>query len=147
MPGPVLDLGRAQRIHVVGAGGSGMAPIARILVAMGHAVSGSDQSWSSRLAELERRFADLEDRFEAVEDRLKAVEGHQFDADEEKPRSAHRGTDEHHRHAEKAPAAHRCLLSARRRPPRPARVRGSRPAHLRRSRLAARDRGRRPGDA
>ena len=31
-----------------------MAPIARILVAMGHAVSGSDQSWSSRLAELER---------------------------------------------------------------------------------------------
>ncbi len=37
-----FDLSRRQRIHVVGVGGAGMSPIAAVLAAMGHAVSGSD---------------------------------------------------------------------------------------------------------
>ena len=40
---PELDLSRPRRIHVVAVGGSGMGPIAEVLAAMGHAVSGSDQ--------------------------------------------------------------------------------------------------------
>ncbi len=39
----VVDLSRPRRIHVVGVGGSGMGPIARVLAAMGHDVRGSDQ--------------------------------------------------------------------------------------------------------
>jgi UDP-N-acetylmuramate--alanine ligase len=50
--GPVLDLAAARRIHLVGAGGSGMAPLAGILVALGHRVSGSDLVASPRLDRL-----------------------------------------------------------------------------------------------
>ena len=43
MPGADrLDLSRPRRIHVVGIGGSGMGPIATVLAAMGHRVTGSD---------------------------------------------------------------------------------------------------------
>ena len=38
-----VDLSRPRRIHVIGVGGSGMGPIARVLAAMGHDVRGSDQ--------------------------------------------------------------------------------------------------------
>jgi UDP-N-acetylmuramate--alanine ligase len=38
----MLDLGRPRRIHVVAVGGTGMAPIAVVLAAMGHQVTGSD---------------------------------------------------------------------------------------------------------
>jgi UDP-N-acetylmuramate--alanine ligase len=37
-----LDLSHPTRVHVVGVGGAGMSAIARVLAAMGHAVSGSD---------------------------------------------------------------------------------------------------------
>jgi UDP-N-acetylmuramate--alanine ligase len=37
-----FDLSRRQRIHVVGVGGAGMSPIAAVLAAMGHTVTGSD---------------------------------------------------------------------------------------------------------
>ncbi|HEX2063193.1 MAG TPA: UDP-N-acetylmuramate--L-alanine ligase [Acidimicrobiales bacterium] len=47
-----LDLSRPLRIHVVGAGGAGMSAIATVLVAMGHAVTGSDLKESSGLARL-----------------------------------------------------------------------------------------------
>lgn len=40
--GAPLDLGRPQRIHVVGIGGAGMSAIGLVLRAMGHTVSGSD---------------------------------------------------------------------------------------------------------
>jgi UDP-N-acetylmuramate--alanine ligase len=39
---PAFDLSRPRTIHVIGAGGSGMAPITTVLAAMGHRVSGSD---------------------------------------------------------------------------------------------------------
>ncbi len=45
----VVDLTVPRRIHVVGAGGSGMSAIARILVALGHRVSGSDARASATL--------------------------------------------------------------------------------------------------
>jgi len=38
----MTDLGRRQKIHVVGVGGSGMSAIAAVVHAMGHEVSGSD---------------------------------------------------------------------------------------------------------
>jgi UDP-N-acetylmuramate--alanine ligase len=47
------DLGRPQRIHIVGIGGAGMSAIATVLMAMGHAVSGSDAADSERLRRLE----------------------------------------------------------------------------------------------
>ena len=47
-----VDLGTPLRIHVVGAGGSGMSAIAEVLVTMGHGVSGSDQSASPVLDRL-----------------------------------------------------------------------------------------------
>jgi UDP-N-acetylmuramate--alanine ligase len=47
-----LDRAGPQRIHVVGIGGTGMAPIATVLLAMGHLVSGSDQAESEVLARL-----------------------------------------------------------------------------------------------
>jgi UDP-N-acetylmuramate--alanine ligase len=46
------DLGSPRRIHVIGAGGSGMSAIARVLVAMGHQVSGSDASPGPMLSSL-----------------------------------------------------------------------------------------------
>ncbi len=46
------DLSVRQTLHLVGIGGSGMSPIARVLVAMGHRVSGSDQRDSAVVAEL-----------------------------------------------------------------------------------------------
>jgi UDP-N-acetylmuramate--alanine ligase len=48
-PVPVSELGR---VHFVGVGGAGMSGIARILLARGVAVSGSDSASSQQLAEL-----------------------------------------------------------------------------------------------
>ncbi|MBW3547875.1 MAG: UDP-N-acetylmuramate--L-alanine ligase [Actinobacteria bacterium] len=48
----MLDLTIPRRVHVVGVGGSGMGPIATILAAMGHFVSGSDLAASPRLDRL-----------------------------------------------------------------------------------------------
>lgn len=48
----MLDLTIPRRVHVVGVGGSGMGPIATILAAMGHTVSGSDLAASPRLDRL-----------------------------------------------------------------------------------------------
>jgi UDP-N-acetylmuramate--alanine ligase len=50
-PAP-LELSRPQHLHVVGIGGTGMAPIATVLLAMGHAVSGSDHVESATLTRL-----------------------------------------------------------------------------------------------
>lgn len=47
-----LDLSRPLRIHVVGVGGAGMRAIARVLVEMGHEVSGSDRTPSAHLEAL-----------------------------------------------------------------------------------------------
>ncbi len=44
-----FDLTRPQRVHILGIGGAGMRAIARVLLAMGHAVSGTDQAPSSHL--------------------------------------------------------------------------------------------------
>ncbi|MGI9119114.1 MAG: UDP-N-acetylmuramate--L-alanine ligase [Acidimicrobiales bacterium] len=52
MSGPALDLSRPRRVHLIGVGGSGMAPIATILATMGHTVSGSDEADSPRLDRL-----------------------------------------------------------------------------------------------
>lgn len=49
---PLPDLSVPRRVHVIGAGGSGMSVIARVLAAMGHHVSGSDASSSPVLASL-----------------------------------------------------------------------------------------------
>ena len=53
-PEPVepLDLSMLGRVHVVGIGGAGMSGIARILVARGVVVSGSDAKDSRRIAAL-----------------------------------------------------------------------------------------------
>jgi UDP-N-acetylmuramate--alanine ligase len=47
-----LDLSRARRIHVVGIGGPGINPVASVLAAMGHRVSGSDLKESAGLDRL-----------------------------------------------------------------------------------------------
>src|SRR5438270_6298840 len=47
-----IDLSTAKRIHVIGAGGSGMSAIATVLLAMGHDVSGSDAAPSTVLDRL-----------------------------------------------------------------------------------------------
>jgi UDP-N-acetylmuramate--alanine ligase len=47
-----LDLSRRRRIHVIGVGGPGMNPIAAVLAAQGHQVSGSDMKDSAGLARL-----------------------------------------------------------------------------------------------
>jgi len=47
-----LDLSRPRRIHVVGAGGSGMSALIEVLVSMGHGVSGSDLADSPVLTRL-----------------------------------------------------------------------------------------------
>ena len=50
-----IDLTTPQHIHVVGIGGAGMRAIARVLLEMGHVVSGSDRAASVHLD----RLADL----------------------------------------------------------------------------------------
>ncbi|MGH9183062.1 MAG: UDP-N-acetylmuramate--L-alanine ligase [Acidimicrobiales bacterium] len=52
MAAVTLDLARPRRIHVVGAGGSGMSALATVLAAMGHHVSGSDVVGTARLDRL-----------------------------------------------------------------------------------------------
>ena len=47
-----LDLSTPRRIHVIGVGGPGMNPIAAVLAAQGHRVSGSDLKESSGLVRL-----------------------------------------------------------------------------------------------
>ena len=47
-----FDLSRPRAIHVIGAGGSGMAPITTVLAAMGHHVTGSDSKESPVLDRL-----------------------------------------------------------------------------------------------
>lgn len=39
-----IDLGSPRHVHLIGIGGAGMRAIARVLLAMGHTVSGSDRS-------------------------------------------------------------------------------------------------------
>lgn len=48
-----VDLTNPRSVHIVGIGGAGMRTIARILLAMGHRVSGSDRAASQHLTELE----------------------------------------------------------------------------------------------
>ena len=48
------DLDERGRIHVVGAGGTGMGPLAKLLAAMGHEVSGSDLNAGPGLSGLGR---------------------------------------------------------------------------------------------
>src|SRR5690606_37498054 len=50
--GEPLDLSTPMRIHLVAVGGAAMAPMAELLVAMGHRVSGYDQADSPRLERL-----------------------------------------------------------------------------------------------
>ena len=50
--GSAPDLGRPRRVHLVGIGGAGMSAIASVLMAMGHAVTGSDAAVSDRLHRL-----------------------------------------------------------------------------------------------
>ena len=47
-----FDLSRPRAIHVIGAGGTGMAPITTVLAAMGHRVTGSDNKESPVLDRL-----------------------------------------------------------------------------------------------
>src|SRR5438067_120463 len=54
-----IDLSTGQRIHIVGAGGSGMSAIATVLLAMGHRVSGSDAAASPVLDRLAAAGADV----------------------------------------------------------------------------------------
>ncbi|HUD69406.1 MAG TPA: UDP-N-acetylmuramate--L-alanine ligase [Acidimicrobiales bacterium] len=42
MPAEPIELSTAKRIHIVGVGGAGMSGLARVLVGLGHTVSGSD---------------------------------------------------------------------------------------------------------
>ncbi|MEI8286033.1 MAG: UDP-N-acetylmuramate--L-alanine ligase [Actinomycetes bacterium] len=42
IPEPLIDLSVVQRCHFIGVGGPGMSPIAKLLQARGHVVSGSD---------------------------------------------------------------------------------------------------------
>ncbi len=53
-PVPAVPLGRLGRVHFVGIGGAGMSGIARIMLARGVWVSGSDRSESAQLDELAR---------------------------------------------------------------------------------------------
>ena len=48
----MVDLGSTQRIHVIGAGGSGMSGLAKLLSQMGHSLTGSDLKMSPTLAGL-----------------------------------------------------------------------------------------------
>ena len=48
----VLDLARPRRLHLLGIGGSGMAPFAELLAAEGHQLSGSDARESETVSRL-----------------------------------------------------------------------------------------------
>ena len=52
VPDDAVDLSSSRRVHVVGVGGPGMNPIAAVLAAQGHAVSGSDMKDSAGLGRL-----------------------------------------------------------------------------------------------
>ena len=56
---PSEDLAALGRVHVVGIGGAGMSGIARIMLARGVPVSGSDAKDSRRLAALRALGADV----------------------------------------------------------------------------------------
>lgn len=53
------DLSRARRVHVIGAGGSGMSAISIVLMAMGHTVTGSDAVDSETARHLRERGASV----------------------------------------------------------------------------------------
>ena len=67
---PALDLSVPRRIHVVGAGGTGMSAIATVLASMGHQVSGSDLKPSPPLERLRALgvHVDVGHRAEQVDD-------------------------------------------------------------------------------
>ena len=52
------DLVPYRRVHVIGAGGSGMSGLAKLLVQCGHQVTGSDLKPGPMLAALDRAGAD-----------------------------------------------------------------------------------------
>ena len=56
---PLLTLEVPLRCHIVGIGGPGMSAIARLLVEMGHAVTGSDLHESEVIDELRQRGAEI----------------------------------------------------------------------------------------
>ena len=51
----MFDLDEPGRVHVVGAAGAGMGPLAKLLAAMGHRVTGSDLRAGPEMEDLERR--------------------------------------------------------------------------------------------
>lgn len=60
MPNPDdIDLTKRQAVHIIGVGGSGMAPIAQVLHEMGHRVSGSDLGRSAAFERLEALGVDV----------------------------------------------------------------------------------------
>ncbi|MHC4932471.1 MAG: UDP-N-acetylmuramate--L-alanine ligase [Planctomycetota bacterium] len=50
----LLDLGHPRRLHLLGVAGSGMSPLARMLLAQGHDVSGADAHESDEVDRLRR---------------------------------------------------------------------------------------------
>ena len=54
-----MKLGRVQRVHFVGIGGSGMSGIAEVLVNLGYRVSGSDVAESATTRRLAGLGADV----------------------------------------------------------------------------------------
>jgi UDP-N-acetylmuramate--alanine ligase len=60
LPDPVPPLSQLRRVHLVGIGGAGLSGIARIMLARGIAVSGSDASDSPTLEALRRQGARCE---------------------------------------------------------------------------------------
>jgi UDP-N-acetylmuramate--alanine ligase len=54
-----VDLSVPRRVHLVGVGGAGMSGLARLLLARGHAVTGSDRQESAVLAALRALGADV----------------------------------------------------------------------------------------
>jgi UDP-N-acetylmuramate--alanine ligase len=55
----VPDLSAPRRVHLIGVGGAGMSGLARLLLARGHAVTGSDRQSSTVLAALRALGADV----------------------------------------------------------------------------------------
>jgi UDP-N-acetylmuramate--alanine ligase len=55
----VPDLSAPRRVHLIGVGGAGMSGLARLLLARGHAVTGSDRQSSAALAALRALGADV----------------------------------------------------------------------------------------
>ncbi len=56
---PLLALTVPIRCHIIGIGGPGMSAIARLLIEMGHAVTGSDLHESEVIDELRQRGAQI----------------------------------------------------------------------------------------